>query len=359
MVHNANREAEGEVNHGPLLPFQNTRVFSVNGTASTLSIAEPSNLSRLSEQPAHRLGSSFTVWIVCPCYLDTQSFCRVHEEALLALRAALPQATARFVVVDDSAGNDPELIKLQDLPDVHIVTPPYNLGHQGALVYALRGLENTVTPDDFIVTMDSDGEDRPQDLPKMLAPLLGGRDNLRLVTLAQRTRREEGIPFKVLYACFKALFWTLTGIVMKSGNFVAYRGLLLKDAIFHPHFDQCYSSTFVSAPFQVRTVPLPRGSRYCGKSRMSYVGLIIHGIRMILPFSERVAIRAMIFSVLVIVASLVACSLLWLGGRSFSVAASLVAFGLLLMVVSGFLFTWYSQARSLSLRGLHEYPHRR
>ena len=44
----------------------------------------------------------------------------------------------RFVVVDDSAGTDHEVAQLAAHPDVTVLTPPFGLGHQRAIVYGLR-----------------------------------------------------------------------------------------------------------------------------------------------------------------------------------------------------------------------------
>ena len=209
------------------------------------------------------------IWIVTPCFFDTEPFSRVREEATAVLRAAVPAAQLTFVLVDDSAGQDAAVAALAALPDVQIVRPPYNLGHQGALVFALRDLGRTLDEDDYVVTMDADGEDRPADLGQLLAPLLGSPDNLHKVSLAHRTQREESATFKILYSAFKLVFMALTGTVIRSGNFVAYRGWLLKQVIYHPHFDHCYASSFVSLPIRPSWCPCGKG----GTRATRYMGL--------------------------------------------------------------------------------------
>jgi hypothetical protein len=294
------------------------------------------------------------IWIVCPCYFDTMSFARVREEATMVLRSVTPDAELRFVLVDDSAGQDPAVAVIAAFPDVQIVTPPYNLGHQGALVFALRGLGRTLDEHDFVVTMDADGEDRPADLGQLLAPLLANRDNLHKVSLAHRTHRAESAIFKVLYSAFKLVFFALTGTVIRSGNFVAYRGWLLKQVIYHPHFDHCYASSFVSLPMQTELVPLARGHRYGGQSRMGYMGLFTHGIRMLMPFSERVATRGILASTVLLGASLVIL-LIALASRwdprwaLFGVFYATLTLGIFVL-----LFATFSQSKARSLRGLKD-----
>jgi hypothetical protein len=50
-----------------------------------------------------------------------------------------------FVVLDDTAGNDPEIGQIDELDDFVVVEPPYNLGHQRGLVYMLRSLPTSTT----------------------------------------------------------------------------------------------------------------------------------------------------------------------------------------------------------------------
>jgi hypothetical protein len=281
--------------------------------------------------------------------------------AILASRPAHPFTGIRFVAVDDTGGLDPEIDRLRELPDVRVIEPPFNLGHQRALVFALRVLREQFAEHDYVVTLDADGEDRPADLPELLAPLLASPENTRKVALARRTRRHESLPFKILYFFFRILFRTLTGIVVRSGNFVAYRGWLARRMLFHPHFDLCYSSSFISLNLRVELVPLERGNRYAGQSRMSYGRLLTHGFGMLLPFTDQIAVRALVaFAVTFGISALVL--LVGVAARVLSLARPsgwATSVPLIIMVMSFVavgnlvtLFAAFSQSRGTSLRNL-------
>lgn len=305
------------------------------------------------------MSSSPKTWIVCPCYFDAPLFLKVREEAISEL-GVLPGGLG-FLVVDDSAGLDPEIdALLAGIADVAVMRPPYNLGHQAALVFGLRRAGSRIALDDIVVTMDSDGEDRPRDLPAMIAPLLRNKARLDLVVIAQRTERTETLAFQAMYLCFKCFFRIATGTVIRSGNFASYRGWLLRDIIYHPHFDQCYSSSIISLPLNIETVPIPRGRRYRGKSKMGFWGLFTHGIRMLMPFTERIAIRGIfacsILSAVFLVFFVASC----LHGGPGHRAATQIAFtgfcsSLLLLGMHAVLFTTFSQTKSHSLRVLHDH----
>lgn len=243
-----------------------------------------------------------TLWLVSPVYLDVESYLQVRERALATI-GKLPGAAfaqVQLVAIDDTGGLDPAIDRLRALPDQTVVVPPFNLGHQRAIVFGLRSLASRIAPEDFVVTMDSDGEDLPEDLPRLLQPLFAEPEKLRKVALAWRTSRTASASFKVLYFFFKVLFRTLTGLVVRSGNFAAYRGRVVRQVLFHPHFDLCYSSSLVSLDLTVEYVPLARGRRFAGESRMSYTRLLTHGVSMLLPFTDRIAIRALVAVALVL-----------------------------------------------------------
>jgi hypothetical protein len=235
------------------------------------------------------------VFVVCPVYYDVDRFTELRRRASRELTALGGFSVVQFVMVDDTAGEDPDVRSMTDEDGTVVITPPYNLGHQGAIVFAVRELSNQFEPDDIVITMDSDGEDRPEDLPLLLAPLLEG-DDRHLVAIARRTTRKERLAFKIFYAIFRRVFRLATGVVVQSGNFAATRGALITRTIDHPSFDQCYSASLISLPFRRRYVPLGRGTRYGGRSHMSYMRLITHGIHMFMPFLEAIAVRSLIGS---------------------------------------------------------------
>ena len=231
------------------------------------------------------------IWVVSPMLHDTESYGRLRQEVIAATVATF--GPIRFLVVDDSAGTDADVTSLAPFDDVQVLTPPFNLGHQRAIVHGLRYLAPMVADDDVVITMDSDGEDQPADVPRLLAAMT--QTGAALV-LAERTKRSEPLLFRVLYVMFRVFFRLIAGITVLSGNFAAQRGDSLKATVNHPSFDLCYSSTLLALRRPTTTVPCARGKRFAGKSRMNTSSLIAHGIRMLLPFSERIAARMLVIA---------------------------------------------------------------
>lgn len=311
------------------------------------------------------------LWLITPVYQDVESFLRLRERTLeiISSHLILRLTPLRFVAVDDSGGFDPEMQRLRGLRDVTVVEPPFNLGHQRAIVYGIRTMTPEIADTDVVVTLDSDGEDRPEDLPRLLAPILEEPPDLRRVVLALRTGRRETPVFKAMYLSFKVLFRLLTGLSVRTGNYAAYRGWFARHLIIHPYFDLCYSSTLVSLNLAVRYVACARGIRYAGQSRMNYQKLFMHGLRMLMPLADRIAIRALFAFFLTFCAGMT-LSIAVLAIRLFTNAAipGWATSTLLLVLTLSFvalgnfvvLFAVFSQSQGISLSNLehrhHEHP---
>lgn len=311
------------------------------------------------------LNAPVRLWVVTPSYGDVASFSELHQRIHeVALRSpALRGLSLCFVVVDDTGGLDQEIAKLDTLADVRVVTPPFNVGHQRAIVLGLRVILPEVADSDLIVTMDADGEDRPEDLERLLAPLLDEPENWQSLCVARRTERKESLQFRMLYLVFRALFRVGTGTTVRSGNYAAYRGWIARRMLQHPSFDLCYSSALVAFGLDVRPVPCPRGERYAGQSKMSLQRLVMHGVRMLMPFTDRLAIRAFVlFSVTLAIGVLMAATVL--ATKIFTTAAvpgwaTATLLGILVLsflALGNFvvLFVVFSHSRGVSLSGLEE-----
>ena len=304
-------------------------------------------------------------WIVTPVYRDVRSF-RILRERLIDILGESPTAgmeAVRFVVIDDTAGQDEEIDTLRAFSDVTVLRPPFNLGHQRAIVYALRKILPTVTDDDIVVTLDADGEDRPDDLPRLLAPLQGKLHQAQKIVVALRTKRKESVRFKFMYLLFRVLFRVLTGTTVRSGNFASMPGSVAKRVLLHPTFDLSYSSALLALDVPIEYVPCERGERFEGRSKMTYGRLAMHGLRMLMPFTDRIAIRALaIFAFSLFLGLLLALIVIFIklftnsaipGWASFTVLGAVIVS---LVALGNFvsLFVLFSQTRAISLASIEE-----
>jgi hypothetical protein len=110
-------------------------------------------------------------------------------------------------------------------------------------------------------------------------------------------------------------------------------------------------------------VPCERGERYEGRSKMTFGRLGMHGLRMLMPFIDRIAIRALAVFVFFLVLG-VLLALAVLGARLFTgsavpawaVFAALGSLIVSLVALGNFvtLFVLFSQTRAVSLANIEE-----
>ncbi len=212
--------------------------------------------------------------------------------AILAerLRAALAPAgwTPRLVAVDDGSREPPAAAG--DAGAAVLVQLARNVGHQRAIAI---GLDHALRESgaDVIAIMDADGEDRPEDLPRLLAAL---GDAPARIAVASRGRRREGLRFRVFYGAYKAAFRAATGERLDFGNFcVMGRAAALRLVAMHELWLNLPATVMRSRLDLVR-VPADRGERYLGRSRMNFVALVMHGLSAVGVFSERAFTRMLV-----------------------------------------------------------------
>jgi hypothetical protein len=223
----------------------------------------------------------------------------LHEGSTIAelvteTTGLLPDHDVEFLVADASPGTAPELNPLAHTNSrVRLFTPTSQLGHQRGLTAVLREVKSELPGFDTVVTMDGDGEDRPVDIAKLIAPVLSGEVNL---ARAQRGKRSVHQSFSLGYLIYRGIFRTLTGMKITSGNFAAASGTWWHDELDSKMWNLTFSGTLASINGQVTDIPCDRDPRRQGKSRMNFSGLIGYGLMFALPFSLRIAVRAAVLT---------------------------------------------------------------
>jgi polyisoprenyl-phosphate glycosyltransferase len=219
--------------------------------------------------------------------------------------AEMRKLNPHLVIVDDGSSQSSEAIrkdvqKFGHIKQIDVIHLARNLGHQKAIALGLAYINNNTKPDQVIV-MDGDGEDRPEDISRLLDQYLKFPD---AIIFAQRARRSEGIIFRFFYALYKLVFRTLTGADISFGNFSLIPEQLLHRIVYLPEIWNHFAAGIVRSKVPLKVVPTSRGVRYIGRSSMNLVSLIIHGLSAISIFNEILTVRLILFSSAVILSGI-------------------------------------------------------
>jgi glycosyltransferase involved in cell wall biosynthesis len=228
--------------------------------------------------------------ILIPVFNDWPAAARL----LVALDGVLDDAglEARVLLVDDGSSEAPHealapesFLRLREVDILHL---RHNVGHQRAIAIGLSHIEARM-PCEALVVMDSDGEDRPEDVPRLLAEL--DRHGGRRIVFAERLRRSEGLVFVTMYALYRWLHRLLTGERVRFGNFSAIPGPLVSRLVAMSDLWNHYAAAIVKSRVPYATAVTTRGLRYCGVTKMNYVALVTHGLGAMSVFGDWIGVR--------------------------------------------------------------------
>jgi hypothetical protein len=178
---------------------------------------------------------------------------------------------------------------------IEVLRLALNLGHQRAIAVGLCEIVRREACD-CVLVMDSDGEDRPDDIAVLLA---AGRDTPGSVILAQRARRSESLAFRFWYRLYKTAFHGLTGQAISFGNYSLLPMPAARRLVHMPELWNNLAATIMRSRLPRVAVPTVRGLRYGGRSRMSLVSLIVHGLSALSVHTDTIFVRVLLMAGLV------------------------------------------------------------
>ncbi len=234
--------------------------------------------------------------IVIPNFNDWESLRQLLPKLDRAVEG-MGRRVSVLVVDDASTEPIPEDWLRQDfiaLDSVEILHLRSNQGHQRAIALGLYHIHE-FTDAEAVVVMDGDGEDRPEDLPALLGAFAVAEGCE--VVFAARTKRMESAGFRLCYRAYRLVHHALTGVVVRVGNFSVVPRAALARLMAVPDLWNHYAASVYRARLPRRLVPLPRGRRLAGASKMNFVSLLVHGLSAMSVFSDQVSARLLTVAV--------------------------------------------------------------
>ncbi len=231
--------------------------------------------------------------ILISVYNDWKSVFKLIEN--IDIQISNWEAAVSVIIVNDaSTDSKPQTeLNLKKIKSVRVINMKKNKGHARCNAAGLKFL--TEKEDfDYVILMDGDGEDRPEELSLLFNK---SKENpLKMVT-ANRIKRTEGVFFKFLYQSHKVLAYIFTGKLIKFGNYVClpkiFASKLAKEACIWSSFS---GSVAKIIPDSERTfISSIKGQRYFGPSKMSFFDLLMHSFSIIAVFKRTTIARSTLF----------------------------------------------------------------
>jgi glycosyltransferase involved in cell wall biosynthesis len=229
--------------------------------------------------------------ILIPIYNDWQSVFKLLENINLEA-STLNFEFSVLIINDASTESKSELsINLKNLKSVQVINMKENRGHARCNAAGLKYI-NEKEEFDYVIPMDGDGEDRPEELSLLIEKI---KDYPNTVITANRVERSEGFIFKFCYLVHKYLTFIFTGQTIKYGNYTCLPKYVVNEMINEPATWNSFSGSLAKIAKDRKFVPSIRGKRYFGPSKMSFVNLLKHSLSISAVFKTTLLIRSIFF----------------------------------------------------------------
>ena len=234
--------------------------------------------------------------ILIPVYNDWQSVLKLLDNINSSTESLDHEISV--IIVNDASNHDRPLYEkdLENIYSVKILNMKINQGHARCIATGLKYIYEK-EDFDYVIPMDGDGEDRPEEISQFINHIQGSNDK---TIVGERVKRSENLVFKICYQTHKLITLTFTGKSIKYGNFTCLPKTTVQKMINEKATWNSFSGSLRKIEKDLISVPSIRGSRYFGPSKMSFLNLLNHSLSIISVFRQTVLIRSALFIVVYI-----------------------------------------------------------
>ena len=234
------------------------------------------------------------ILILTPVYNDWQNLHKLLDQ-INRIFAENIKDNFNLVVVDDNSTEKIDInnFKFSKIKKIKLIKLSKNVGSQRAIALGLKYIKNFYIKNYKTIIIDSDGQDNPLGIIKMLKK--NNKDPDRSI-VAKRDQRKEPLWFKIFYEIynFGLTFFTLKKI--RYGNFSFLNDndvnkILLDDGLWN-----AFPPTVSKNLKNINHIILDREKRFSGDSKMNFFGLIYHALRIFSVLRFRVFFLSLFYT---------------------------------------------------------------
>ena len=236
------------------------------------------------------------IFILIPVYNDWQSVFKLMDEINnLSMES---EVQISIIIVNDASNFDREdkEINLENIQSIKIINMKFNQGHARCIATGLKHIFEK-EEFDYVIPMDGDGEDRPEEIKDFINQLKRSPDK---TIVGERVKRSEDLLFKICYQIHKLITLTFTGNSIKFGNFTCLPKKTVEKMVNEKATWNSFSGSLKKIDKDLIPINSIRGKRFFGPSKMSFFNLIKHSLSIISVFRKAFLIRSALFIILYI-----------------------------------------------------------
>ena len=226
-----------------------------------------------------------------PVYNDWQSVSKLLEN-INSVISSLSYEFSVIIVNDASAETRGEIsTNLENLKSIQIINMKEHTGHARCVASGLKYIYEK-EEFDYVIPMDGDGEDRPEEIKGFIDNLNNNTDK---PIVGERIKRSEGIFFKFCYFLHRVISFTFTGQSIKYGNYTCLPKSIVEKMINEKATWSSFSGSLAKVAKNRANVTCERGTRYFAPSKMRFNNLVLHSLSIIAVFKLNVLLRTILF----------------------------------------------------------------
>ncbi|MDA9177957.1 glycosyltransferase [Candidatus Pelagibacter sp.] len=229
--------------------------------------------------------------ILIPVYNDWKAVSKLVDE--INTLSIDPEFQISILIVNDASNHDRPVEEkdLDNINSIKILNMKINQGHTRCIATGLKYIYEK-EDFDYVIPMDGDGEDRPEEIKEFLNQIENSNDR---PIVGERIKRSEDFLFKSCYQIHKLITLTFTGKSIKYGNFTCLPKTTVEKMINEKATWNSFSGSLKKIEKDLLSIPSIRGTRYHGPSQMNFSSLMKHSLSIISVFRSTVLIRSALF----------------------------------------------------------------
>ena len=229
--------------------------------------------------------------ILIPIFNDRESLKLLIENINSEVRNI--NAEISIIVINDASSEQilDTYLNIENILSIEIINMKDNKGHTRCIASGLKYIFEK-KEFDYIIPMDGDGEDRPEEIKNFIE--IAERTEDKSI-VGERVKRSEGLFFQFCYRFHKFLTLAFTGKSIKFGNFTCLSKSTVKKLLEEKATWNSFSGSLIKIENELIPMPSIRGTRYFGPSQMSFYNLLKHSLSIISVFRKTVLIRSALF----------------------------------------------------------------